>query len=73
MSSDQVKIAFEAYGQVDNRENRVMAGTGLGLPLVKRLVELHGGSLELDSALGRGTRAIVRLPRASAPTLSAAA
>ena len=73
MNPDQMKVAFEAYGQVDNRRNRVVAGTGLGLPLVKRLVELHGGSLELDSVLGRGTRVIVRLPRPRTAPLSAAA
>jgi signal transduction histidine kinase len=38
-------------------------GTGLGLPLAARLVELHGGSLSLDSALGRGTTVTIRLPQ----------
>ncbi len=37
-------------------------GTGLGLPLARRLAEAHGGSLELTSAVGRGTVAVVRLP-----------
>ncbi|MEN8197444.1 MAG: ATP-binding protein, partial [Pseudomonadota bacterium] len=37
-------------------------GTGLGLPLVKKLTEVHGGSLELETAPGKGTVAHVRLP-----------
>jgi signal transduction histidine kinase len=39
-------------------------GTGLGLPLVRRLVEAHGGTIELQSSVEEGTRAIVRLPPA---------
>ena len=42
-------------------------GTGLGLPLARRLVEAHGGSLSLESTPGRGTRATVRLPLGSTP------
>ena len=37
-------------------------GVGLGLPLTKRLVELHGGTIEIDSELGKGTIASVYLP-----------
>ena len=49
--------------------NRRHGGAGLGLPLVKRLVELHGGRLRLESERGRGTRAIFTLP-ATRPVLS---
>jgi signal transduction histidine kinase len=38
--------------------------TGLGLPLAKALIELHGGSLSLDSAVGQGTTVIAQLPKA---------
>ena len=39
-------------------------GKGLGLAIVKRIVELHGGEVAIDSALGRGTRVVLRLPAA---------
>lgn len=41
------------------------AGSGLGLAIVKRIVEAHGGTAELSSAVGRGTTAIVTLPLAN--------
>lgn len=41
------------------------SGTGLGLPTVKQIVEQHGGTIELDSAEGRGTRAMIKLPLAT--------
>ena len=46
-------------------------GTGLGLPTVKQIVEQHGGSIFIDSTLGRGTRAAITLPQASAKVLAA--
>jgi signal transduction histidine kinase len=66
MNPAQLEIALEAYGQVDNSLNRVVAGTGLGLPLVKQLVELHGGGIALTSLEGSGTRVTITLPRPSA-------
>jgi signal transduction histidine kinase len=59
---DQRKV-LEAFVQVDNAPNRAHEGTGLGLPLTKRLVELHGGTLTLESRLGKGTTVRVVLPR----------
>ncbi|HYH22206.1 MAG TPA: response regulator [Azospirillum sp.] len=53
---------LEAFEQVENPANRQSAGTGLGLPLTRRLVELHGGSLYLDSRVGEGSTITARLP-----------
>jgi PAS domain S-box-containing protein len=54
--------AMTRFGQVESGFARKHQGTGLGLPLVKQLVELHGGILALESELGRGTTITVRLP-----------
>jgi signal transduction histidine kinase len=64
MDPDDVKIAFQPFGQVDNRLERRYEGTGLGLPLTKALVDLHKGRIAVDSARGRGTRVTVSFPRA---------
>ncbi len=64
MSPADIPKALEVFGQVDNAFNRRHAGTGLGLPLVRRLVELHGGSFTLTSQVGSGTTALVKLPAA---------
>ncbi|MGZ5934255.1 MAG: ATP-binding protein, partial [Rhizomicrobium sp.] len=61
MSAQDVQVALTAFGQVDNRLERKYEGTGLGLPLAKSFVEVHGGALQIDSALGRGTTVTVRL------------
>lgn len=55
MSPDDIDKAFQSFGQIDSGLNRKYEGTGLGLPLTKRLVELHQGSILLESKLGTGT------------------
>jgi PAS domain S-box-containing protein len=62
--SDQHERIFEEFTQVDDRRNRSHQGTGLGLPLSRRLVQLMGGTLGLDSEPGRGSTFTVNLPRA---------
>ena len=54
--------ALEPFGQVDSTLSRKYEGTGLGLPLSKGLVELHGGRLELASEVGVGTTVTIVLP-----------
>jgi signal transduction histidine kinase len=55
-------LVMAPFGRAETSFNRTTEGTGLGLPLTKRLVEAHGGELILKSAPGQGTIAIVRLP-----------
>jgi signal transduction histidine kinase len=62
MTPDEIEIALEPFGQVDAGLAREHEGTGLGLPLARRLAELHGGSLHIDSEKGRGTSVTVMLP-----------
>jgi signal transduction histidine kinase len=59
IASDDLPIAFARFGQIDSQLSRKYEGTGLGLPLTKHLVELHGGTLQLISDPGAGTAAIV--------------
>lgn len=61
MSAEDQARALQEYGQV-NRESREQQGMGLGLPLVRRIIEAHQGILELRSVENKGTQAIVRLP-----------
>ncbi len=56
--------ALEPFGQAKNHSGQSHEGTGLGLPLAKAMVELHGGSLTLDSILGVGTTVTVVIPGA---------
>ena len=53
---------FQPFVQVDSKLNRQFEGTGLGLALVQKLTDLHGGSVEVESELGVGSRFIVNLP-----------
>jgi signal transduction histidine kinase len=50
------------FQQIDGDLNRKYVGTGFGLSLTKSFIELHGGSLELESEIGVGTTATVRFP-----------
>jgi PAS domain S-box-containing protein len=58
---DQARL-FQPFVQLDGRLSRQYAGTGLGLSLVRRLVELHGGEVRVVSELGSGSRFTVTLP-----------
>ncbi|MBX3455306.1 ATP-binding protein [Ferrovibrio sp.] len=62
MTEAQLARALEPFYQVQTTLTREQSGTGLGLPLVERLVSLHGGSLRLTSRFGYGTTAFVSLP-----------
>ncbi|HEV2162340.1 MAG TPA: PAS-domain containing protein [Stellaceae bacterium] len=62
MEPASIARALEPFQQLDNRLARRYEGTGLGLPLAKSLIELHGGKLTIESAAGKGTTARIWLP-----------
>ncbi len=67
MAPEDARRIFDRFyrGSADERKS---PGTGLGLAIVKSLVDLHGGSIDVDSELGRGTTFTVRLPAAAPVT-----
>jgi len=73
MAAEDIPKAMSSFGQIDSKLSRQYEGTGLGLPLAKHLVELHGGTLRLDSKVGIGTTVTITLPpaRIVAPTPAA--
>ena len=63
IASDMLPSIFEMFVQADNSLNRTQGGLGIGLTLVKSLVEMHGGTVEATSdGLGKGSEFTVRLP-----------
>ena len=70
---EDLGLLFQPFQQIDSRLSREFAGTGLGLALVRRMVELHGGGIEVASEPGAGSRFTVTLPfRLPHPTASGA-
>lgn len=63
MGPDDLKTALTPFGQVESSLSRRHSGTGLGLPLAKSLIELHGGRMTIESEPGKGTRVILLLPQ----------
>jgi signal transduction histidine kinase len=59
---DDIPKVLSEFGQVDSSLSRKYEGTGLGLPLARALVELHGGSFDLKSEVGVGTEVTIRFP-----------
>ena len=68
IAADRIGGVFEMFAQIDNSLERAHGGLGIGLTLVRRLVEMHGGSVEARSAgLGEGSEFVVTLPLTQEP------
>ena len=63
--AEDVPRIFERFFQVDNTATRRFGGTGMGLALVKRVVEAHGANVDVETSLGSGTRMALRWPEAT--------
>ncbi len=62
IAAEEVPLLFEKFKQIENFRQRIHGGTGLGLALTKKLIELHGGSIEVETELGQGSVFTVYLP-----------
>ena len=62
IAAEDIPMVLTSFGQVESAISRVQQGTGLGLPLTKSIVELHGGSFELTSEVGVGTTVRISFP-----------
>ena len=62
IAPDDLQRVFDRFYRTDPSRSRNTGGTGLGLTIARRLVEAHGGSIEAESAVGQGSRFIIRLP-----------
>jgi signal transduction histidine kinase len=71
MTAADLLVAMEPFRQVDNSHTRKYQGTGLGLPLAKALVELHGGEFRIGSQPQVGTTVTIVLPTAAAESAAA--
>ncbi|GIO16068.1 two-component sensor histidine kinase [Cohnella xylanilytica] len=71
VSESDLPHLFERFFKVDKSRNRASGGSGLGLSIVKKIVDLHGGDISAQSRPGEGTRFRVRLPLKAAGELSA--
>ena len=63
ISPENLSLILEPFVQVERESMNEQEGTGLGLPLAKKLAELHGGNLNIESDIGAGTTVTINLPR----------
>ena len=72
MSAEDIKVALTPFGQVDSQIARKHEGTGLGLPITRSLVRLHGGEFAIESAPGKGTTITAEFPAERVVAMAAA-
>ena len=63
MTPEQIDAMYSEYTRFNERENRNMSGTGLGMPIVYSLVQMMDAKIDVESELGKGTNVIVRIPQ----------
>ncbi|HUV66741.1 MAG TPA: hybrid sensor histidine kinase/response regulator [Sedimentisphaerales bacterium] len=64
ISRDNLPFVFDEFFRVKSPQTRHVAGSGLGLPIAKRIIEAHNGRIQVDSELGKGTTFSILLPKA---------
>jgi PAS domain S-box-containing protein len=73
MSAEEYDVVFTDFAQADTSDTRRFGGLGLGLPIVRKVAEGHGGDVSCRSAPGQGTTLVIRLPASAVPPARKAA
>lgn len=63
ISEDNLHFIFEEFFRIKSKETQGITGSGLGLPIAKRIIEAHNGSIEVASEIGKGTTFCITLPK----------
>lgn len=67
IGADEIPHIFKRFWRAEKSRSRVTGGAGIGLAIVRQLVDVHGGTIDAESVVGRGSTFRVRLPGRQAP------